>query len=76
MLELLNGVVFVFNLLSTWRFMVSTLAAATTAYVISLFMDHGILFGWMASVLIILGGGIGLIWQYRFEKRRRVVSSR
>jgi hypothetical protein len=68
MLEVVDAVVSILNLLSTWRFVVAILGAASIAFLASRFIDDGPFLGWMVWVLIAIGAAVGLLWQYRHEK--------
>jgi hypothetical protein len=69
MLELLDAAVLILNLIATWRFVVSLLASGLIAFLASRFVDAGPLLGWIAWGLLAIGAVIGLLWQYRHERR-------
>jgi hypothetical protein len=68
MLEVINVLVSILNLFSTWRFGVALLVAGGSAFLASRFIDNGPLLGWTAWTLMAIGAVVGLLWQYRHEK--------
>ena len=71
MLDVINLLLSILNLLSTWRFVVAFLSSAVIAFLTSRFIDDGPLLGWTIWTLIAMGAAVGLIWQCRHEKSAR-----
>jgi hypothetical protein len=73
-IDLINAIVLILNLLSTWRAAVSVAVAIATAFAASLLMPSGRTLAITVYAVLILGVSIGLLWQYRHEKRIKSAS--
>ena len=71
MLELINILIGVASVISTWRFFLSVLIASLIALGAAHLVDSHIVRLVTIFALVITGVAFGVKWQVRFEKRRR-----
>lgn len=68
MLELL---IFIFDVVSTWRFLLSFAVAVTAAAGLLLWMPRGSLATVLAILIVCAGLYIGALWQRKHEREER-----
>jgi FtsH-binding integral membrane protein len=73
MLDLIGAAIAIFNLLSTWRFMLCIVLGVAGVILVASIFESPILRLTSAIALLLVAGYVGYNWQSRFERSRRRV---
>jgi hypothetical protein len=67
--ELVQVVIAILNLISTWRALLSLAIAIAVAFAVSLLIPSGRALTITICGILIVGASIGVRWQYQHERR-------
>jgi hypothetical protein len=69
--ELIQVVISILNLISTWRALLPLAIAIAVAFAVSLLIPSGRALAIAICGILIVGASIGIRWQYQHERRAK-----